>query len=235
MKNIKLGDYIDLLTDYHSGGSYQTLKDNTKILHTPSYAVFIRTLNFERNDFEKELIYCDKASYDFLSYSHVKENDILVNKIANPGSVYIMPKVNYLTTCGMNLFLIRFKNINQRYLYYVMKNSEAYIKSKAHGTTTKTITKEDVRKLNFLIHNTTDEQNLIEQFLSNIDKKIELNNKINSELEKMAKTLYEYWFVQFDFPDENKRPYKSLKNWFSSIYKKLSRNHFALWQIGGAA
>ena len=42
------------------------------------------------------------------------ENDILMNKIANPGSVYIMPKVNYNCTCGMNLFLIRFKNINQR-------------------------------------------------------------------------------------------------------------------------
>ena len=40
-------------------------------------------------------------------------------------------------------------------------------------------------------------------------KKIELNNKINSELENLAKTLYEYWFVQFDFPDEFGRPYKS--------------------------
>jgi len=39
--------------------------------------------------------------------------------------------------------------------------------------------------------------------------KIELNNRINFELEKMAKTLYDYWFVQFDFPDENGRPYKS--------------------------
>ena len=42
-----------------------------------------------------------------------------------------------------------------------------------------------------------------------LDRKIALNNQINAELEKMAKTLYDYWFVQFDFPDENGNPYKS--------------------------
>ena len=53
------------------------------------------------------------------------------------------------------------------------------------------------------------EQVKIGDLLYYLEEKIKLNNKINSELEKMAKTLYEYWFVQFDFPDENKRPYKS--------------------------
>ncbi len=42
-----------------------------------------------------------------------------------------------------------------------------------------------------------------------LDSKIELNNRINTELEAMAKTLYEYWYVQFDFPDANGKPYKS--------------------------
>ena len=45
--------------------------------------------------------------------------------------------------------------------------------------------------------------------LSDLDAKIEINNKINQELEAMAKTLYDYWFVQFDFPDANGKPYKS--------------------------
>ena len=94
MIEITLGDYIDVLTDYHSGGSYKTLKEKTKILYEPDYAVMVRTLNFENDDFYNNLIYCDKDSYDFLSYSHLLENDILMNKIANPGSVYIMPKVN---------------------------------------------------------------------------------------------------------------------------------------------
>ncbi|MDT0583310.1 restriction endonuclease subunit S [Brumicola blandensis] len=54
-----------------------------------------------------------------------------------------------------------------------------------------------------------DEQILIGQLLSSLDRKIELNNKINSELEAMAKLIYDYWFVQFDFPDASGKPYKS--------------------------
>ena len=209
MQKIKLGDYIDLLTDYHSGGSYKVLREKTKILQEPNYAVYVRTINFENDDFQTDLVYCDKESYDFLSYSHVAENDILMNKIANPGSVYIMPKVDFRATCGMNLFLIRLKNINQRYMFYMMKFHEAYIKGMAHGTTTKTITKDEVRGLIFNVHENIDDQNKVEHILSSLDDKIALNKKMNQKLEAMAKRLYDYWFVQFDFPDKNGRPYKT--------------------------
>ena len=53
------------------------------------------------------------------------------------------------------------------------------------------------------------EQDSIASFLDNIDNKISNNNDICSDLESMAKLLYDYWFVQFDFPDENGKPYKS--------------------------
>ena len=52
-------------------------------------------------------------------------------------------------------------------------------------------------------------QDKIALVLSTLDKKIELNKKINATLEAMVKTLYDYWFVQFDFPDENGKPYKT--------------------------
>ena len=54
-----------------------------------------------------------------------------------------------------------------------------------------------------------DEQKKIAAVLSALDAKIDCNNRINAELEAMAKTLYDYWFVQFDFPDANGKPYKS--------------------------
>ena len=53
------------------------------------------------------------------------------------------------------------------------------------------------------------EQKKIASVLSAIDDKIALNKKMNQKLEKMAKRLYDYWFVQFDFPDKNGRPYKT--------------------------
>lgn len=52
-------------------------------------------------------------------------------------------------------------------------------------------------------------QKAVSTVLFNIRKKLEINNQINQELEAMAKTLYDYWFVQFDFPDQNGNPYKS--------------------------
>jgi type I restriction enzyme S subunit len=54
-----------------------------------------------------------------------------------------------------------------------------------------------------------DEQKKIGDYLLSLNQKIELNNKINAELEAMAKLTYDYWFVQFDFPDEKGKPYKS--------------------------
>src|SRR5690606_31656036 len=52
-------------------------------------------------------------------------------------------------------------------------------------------------------------QEKVASVLSALDDKIELNNRINAELEQMSKTLYDYWFVQFDFPNETGKPYKS--------------------------
>jgi hypothetical protein len=54
-----------------------------------------------------------------------------------------------------------------------------------------------------------DTQKKIGDFLYSLEKKKQINNQINQELEAMAKTLYNYWFVQFDFPDQNGKPYKS--------------------------
>lgn len=63
-----------------------------------------------------------------------------------------------------------------------------------------------------------------------ISQKIEVNNRINAELEAMAKTLYDYWFVQFDFPDENGKPYKSSGG--KMVYsKELKREIPAGWEV----
>lgn len=200
LKKQNIGQYIDILTDYHSNGSYETLRNNVTLLHHKEYAIMIRTLNFERQDFTDDLIYVDKKAYEFLSKSKLQPYDILINKIANPGSVYIMPDLGQPTTCGMNLFLIRFsKSVNQRYMYYCMKNSETYIKSLAHGTTTRTITKEEIRNISLQMHTNIEEQNKIEKILTSIDKKIQCNRKVNATLQQMAQTAYMHSFF-------NKKP-----------------------------
>jgi|TARA_R110000765_G_scaffold334281_1_gene424688 type I restriction enzyme S subunit len=74
-------------------------------------------------------------------------------------------------------------------------------------------------------------QNRIVETLSWIDEKIELNNQINAELEAMTKLIYDYWFVQFDFPDANGKPYKSSGG--KMVYnKELKREIPAGWDVG---
>lgn len=75
------------------------------------------------------------------------------------------------------------------------------------------------------------EQKRISSVISTLDKKIALNRQINQNLEAMAKQLYDYWFVQFDFPDENGRPYKSSGG--EMLWNdKLKRNIPVGWHCG---
>lgn len=146
---VKLGDFLTLLTDYHANGSYKSLKENVTLLDQPDYAVMIRTTNFEKNDFVEDLKYVSEQAYHFLSKSKVRSGDILMNKIASPGSVYKMPDLGKPVSLAMNLFLLRTdeSRLNQAYTYYWLKANESYVKSFACGAATATITKKAVREL----------------------------------------------------------------------------------------
>lgn len=108
------------------------------------------------------------------------------------------------SACYLNLKDEKYKE----YIYYYMclPCFRKYLDSVATGSTIKNIAPSQIGDFPFYIN-----KNYIKigTLLSTIDSKIELNNKIISELESMAKTLYDYWFLQFDFPDENGKPYKS--------------------------
>ncbi|MDD2402954.1 MAG: restriction endonuclease subunit S [Victivallaceae bacterium] len=74
-------------------------------------------------------------------------------------------------------------------------------------------------------------QKAIAKVLSDLDAKIELNNRINRELEAMAKMVYDYWFVQFDFPNEQGKPYKSSGG--KMVYNaELKREIPEGWEVG---
>lgn len=100
------------------------------------------------------------------------------------------------------------KGFNIDYVYYALKLELKRLREKSQGSQTKFLTMPILKGIHFR-DITGDEQTEIANVLSAIDKKIELNNRINAELEAMAKTLYDYWFVQFDFPDANGKPYKT--------------------------
>nr|PMI86539.1 hypothetical protein BCU35_02150 [Vibrio lentus] len=97
------------------------------------------------------------------------------------------------------MFLLRVdaEKVNPRYLYLFLKINEAYVKSFANGSVTKTITKEAVRNLDIELPSRLIQDKIVKQF-SDINEKITLNNQINQTLEQMAQTLFKSWFVDFD-------------------------------------
>ena len=94
------------------------------------------------------------------------------------------------------------------YLYYWLKNYVDILLNKSQGSVFNTINLSTFDDIKIDLPN-IENQRSISNFLTLIDNKIQINNQINQELEAMAKTLYDYWFVQFDFPDQNGKPYKS--------------------------
>jgi type I restriction enzyme S subunit len=114
--------------------------------------------------------------------------------------------------CGTGCLLLRPGNeIDPEFLTYYLSTTtmKDWIKKQAVGATMPNINTDILANIPFTGPE-KQKQIQISSVIYSIDKKIELNNKIKTELEAMAKLIYEYWFVQFDFPDANGKPYKSL-------------------------
>ncbi|WP_349663812.1 restriction endonuclease subunit S [Cellulophaga lytica] len=111
-----------------------------------------------------------------------------------------------------NFFKVNYdkEKVVGKYLYYCLKSKEKQKEMKNRSGIT---TIPDLNHFMFLDMKIPlpiySQQKRIVKILDSINSKVEVNNKINQELEAMAKTLYDYWFVQFDFPDANGLPYKS--------------------------
>ncbi len=147
----------------------------------------------------------NKGLYGYASFSVINEPSVTISaRGSNCGEAFFRSEP-YVPIVRL-LSLIPNKNvIEPRYLYYLIKNMHF----KSTGSGQPQITIPQIANCKVDIFENLIQQNKIADILSVLDNKIELNNKINAELENMAKTLYDYWFVQFDFPDEKGRPYKS--------------------------
>ncbi|MBL0337520.1 MAG: restriction endonuclease subunit S [Chitinophagaceae bacterium] len=104
------------------------------------------------------------------------------------------------------------KDVLTRYVYYFLtyEGTLDYLQMRAENRigSFPQITFDIVKILELNVPDPQTQQKIVDVIFT-IDSKIELNNRINAELEAMAKTLYDYWFVQFDFPDKNGKPYKT--------------------------
>ena len=145
--------------------------------------------------------YINQETYDNWFRAHLKPNDILFVNKGTPGRCCIVPNpVNFVA--AQDMVGLRFKkHLNPYYMLAVLRSKEIQntIENNHVGLVIAHFRKQELVKLKLPILEETI-RNKIGDFYEIISKKIELNNRINAELEAMAKTLYDYWFVQFDFP-----------------------------------
>ena len=166
--------------------------------------------------------------------THPEPNDIIFVNKGTPGRVCLVPDpVSFCFAQDMIGFRCDPEKIDYQYLFAILRSE--YIQKKIEnyhvGLVIPHFKKGDLDSLNIPRMASRAEELAIGELYLTLSKKIELNNRINTELEAMAKTLYDYWFVQFDFPNEEGKPYKSSggKMVYNSILKREIPEG---WEIG---
>ena len=140
-----------------------------------------------------------------------------IKKIAVNGSVLMSVRapvgdLNMANTdicIGRGLCSINGKNKSlNRYIFYLLNYYKAKIINIQTGTVFGAISKDNILNFKVSIPRSEEEQKRIASILSSLDDKIELNNKTNRILEELAQTIFEEWFINFNFPNEDGKPYK---------------------------
>ena len=140
-------------------------------------------------------------------YSYPKKGDILISAAGTIGKTVIFDgEDSYFQDSNIVWIENDESKVTNQFLYYFLQTNPFIT---TNGSTIKRLYNDNLRDTKIPNVPSIQQQNQITDILGTLDKKIQTNNQINQELEAMAKTLYDYWFVQFDFPDQNGKPYKS--------------------------
>lgn len=200
---LTIGDIAEIFDGPHA---------TPKKIENGPYFLSISSLEDGRLDLSKSAHLSEEQFVKWTKRVTPQKGDLLFSYETRLGEAALMPE-GVRACLGRRMGLLRpklDKVIPEYLLYaYISPFFQQVIKANTIvGATVDRIALSEMKGFPIRIPNLS-EQKAACLLLSTIDKKIELNNRINSELEAMAKTLYDYWFVQFDFPDANGKPYKA--------------------------
>lgn len=206
-KICKVKDYSTVVTDYVANGSFASLAKNVNYKDTEDEAVLIRLTDFN-NGFNGNFVYIDNHAYEFLSKSKLFGGEIIISNVgANVGTVFKCPYLDKKMSLAPNSIMLKtLGNDDFYYYWFSSRNGQHSLKSIVTGSAQPKFNKTNFRDLEIPVP-PIETQNRIASILKSIDSKIELNNKINNNLEQQAKALYKDWFFDFSpFPTEGNLP-----------------------------
>ena len=135
----------------------------------------------------------------------MQRGTIVITARGTVGELAILPEsMSFNQTC----YGLRAKAIDGMFLYYRLKSAVDYLKRISYGTVFNTITMKTLDDLKISFPKQLKEQRAIAKILSDLDEKIELNRQMNKTLESIAQAIFKHWFVDFEFPNKQGKPYK---------------------------
>lgn len=227
-KNTTLRNKISIKHGFSFKGEFFT-QQGDYILLTPGNFYEVGGFKFDEN---KAKFYEGEIPDDYIC----EKGDLIVAMTEQAegllGSSAIVPIANrFLHNQRIGLVKVDDKEVNKMFLYHLLntKSVREQIRLSSSGSKVKHTSPDRIYDVIVNLPS-IDTQQKIAAVLSALDAKIEINNRINAELEAMAKTLYDYWFVQFDFPDADGKPYKT--NGGSMVWNdELKREIPAGWEV----
>ena len=166
---------------------------------------------FKENKSKDNLYYVGDFKSDFL----MEEGDIITplteQAIGLLGSTAIIPESGkYIQSQDVAKIICKEELLDKDFAFYLISSTlvKQQLSAAAQQTKIRHTSPDKIRDCTVWIPELA-EQKRIGKLLRSLDRKIELNRAINQNLEAMAKQLYDYWFVQFDFPNKDGKPYKS--------------------------
>ena len=152
--------------------------------------------------------FISKTGFEEIASNTISGESVLVGCIGSDMGNVAYSNITCATNQQINA-ITQFKNgIDPLYVYYLLSTMKSYFQKIAGSTTTPILPKSVFEEIEIHLPDMKKQKDVV-SILYALDRKIELNKRINDNLEAMAKQLYDYWFVQFDFPNEEGKPYKS--------------------------
>ena len=209
MKKYKLGDIIEVTRGASLSGNYYATSG--KYIRLTCGHFDYRNNCFKENTSKDNLYYTGEFRADFLLDKGDLITPLTEQAIGLLGSTAWIPESGkYIQSQDIAKIRCNEELLDKQFAYYLISSNtvKQQLSAAAQQTKIRHTSPDKIKDCTVWLPSLT-EQKQIGLLLFDIDRKIALNRSINHNLEAMAKQLYDYWFVQFDFPDENGKPYKS--------------------------
>lgn len=209
MRKIKLGDILDVKRGASLSGEFYA-EEGDKIRLTLGNFNY-PSGGFKENKSKKNIYFSGDVKEEFI----LKKGDIitpLTEQVSGLlGETARIPEDDlYIQSGDIGLVIPNEKLLNRLFAYYLLSSPivKKQLDSAAQQTKIRHTSPEKIKDCEIWLPD-MEHQKHTGVLLDTINQKIENNNKINVELESMAKTIYDYWFLQFEFPNDDGKPYKS--------------------------